>query len=208
MQTRTTRKAKVPTFHIIIATGGRPTLERMLHSLKTELKADDAVTIIFDGPDARKKAEWQEAWIQGFKANVHIIEQAPNMGHWGHAARNRYQGRVLKRTTYIMHADDDDIFIKGSFSKLRKLCRNPNALYIGKMEYVDHPDLIVPRQNKAIELSDIGTPNGIIPFDKAAKAKWGLRHGGDFDYYNSIQHKVERVVFLNLVFYRVMQGPK
>jgi hypothetical protein len=203
MSVRRTRKSKKPTFHILIATGGRPSLLRLLDSLKTELKKDDAVTIVFDGPEARSKAGFKDDWTKDFKANVHVIEQSPNMGHWGHAIRNRYQGRLLRKTTFLLNADDDDVYLKGSFNKLRNLCTDPTVLYIAKMEYDNNPELLIPRQNESIKFQDIGTPNGIIPFDKAAKAKWGLRHGGDYDYYNSLQKKVSDVVFLDVVFYRV-----
>ena len=71
------------------------------------------------------------------------------------------------------------------------------------MNYDDKSDLVTPTQNEKIIQDDIGTPNGIIPFYLAGKAEWGLRYGGDFDYYNALQKEVKNVVFLDEIIYTV-----
>ena len=192
-----------PTFHIIIATGGRPTLKRMIDSLKGELESGDAVTIIFDGPEARGKSGYEDSWIGGFKASIFTIDEVPNGGYWGHVVRNKYQGQLQKSTTFVMNGDDDDVYIEGSFKNLRKICVDPPTLYIGKMTYENNPGLIIPRQNETITESDIGTPNGIIPFDKAGLGQWGLKYNGDFEYYNTLKPNVKKIRFIDEVFYRV-----
>jgi hypothetical protein len=55
-----------------------------------------------------------------------------------------------------------------------------------------------------IEMSRIGTPNGIIPFSLANTAAWGHHHGGDFTYYNALQHKVKAVEWLDIIIYKVV----
>lgn len=192
----------IPTFHILIATGGRPSLKRMLDSLKDELLENDAVTIVFDGPDALKKSTYDSSWTTDFKCTINIIEQNPGLGYWGHGARNKYQGQLTPKTTFIMNADDDDEYVSGSFNLLRKKCINPNTLYISKMGYINNSK-IIPSQNKDIVRSDIGTPNGIIPFNIAASATWELRYGGDFDYYNILQTHADMIEFLDIITYMI-----
>jgi hypothetical protein len=195
----------VPTFHILIATAGRPTLKNLLDSLKHELTEKDAITIVFDGAGAKEKAEYDDSWFSGHISQHTVIVQKPNLGSKGHAVRTKYQSLLSPPTTYIMHADDDDEYIKGSFQQLRQKCTDPEVLYIAKMNYSHNKDLIIPSQNKKIIQDDIGTPNGIIPFDSANKANWDLRQGGDFNYYNELQTKVKSVVFLDDIIYRVFK---
>jgi hypothetical protein len=192
-----------PSFHILIATAGRPSLRNLIDSFKYEMTANDAVTIVFDGKGAREKSGYTDDWFRGCRLRFHVIEQHPNLGAFGSAIRTKYQSLLIPRTTFIMHADDDDEYIKGSFNKLRRLCKDPDILYITKMNYNDNEELIIPRQNEQIILGDIGTPNGVVPFGDAGKADWGLRYGGDFDYYSSLQTKVKGVVFLEEVIYTV-----
>lgn len=205
MTNKTLKNKKIsPSFHILISSIGRPTLKRLLKSLKNELTKNDAITIIFDGEEAHPKSGLTQEWIKGHKADIFIIEQIPNIGKgkWGHPVLNKYQGKLMKETTFILNADDDDMYIKGSFDKLRKICTNAETLYIGKMCYADKP-LIIPQQNEIIKKNDIGKPNGIIPFHSITKASWGYTYTGDFDYYNSIQHKIKDVVFIDTIFYKI-----
>ena len=196
-----------PTFHILIATAGRPTLKNLLDSLKNELTEKDAITIVFDGPDAEKKSGFNKSWYSGHLSKNTTLTQIPNLGAGigGEPIRTKYQTSLKPQTTYIMYADDDDEYIAGSFDKLRKLCKDPKNLYIAKMNFSDDKGRVIPSQNKEIKFTDIGTPNGIVPFHIAGDAKWGMRYGGDFDYYNAIQHKVQDVVFLDEIIYTVFK---
>jgi hypothetical protein len=199
------QEGTVPSFHILIATAGRPTLKNLLDSLKEELTESDAITIVFDGPGAKEKSGYEESWFSGHMSKHTVIVQDPNLGAAGHPIRTKYQTLLKPETTYIMHADDDDEYIKGSFEKLRGISTDPEVLYITKMNHSHDPNLVIPRQNKDIVYGDIGTPNGIIPFHSAGKAEWAIPHGGDFEYYNALQTKVKGVVFLDLVIYTVFK---
>ena len=192
----------MPTFHILIATAGRPCLRRMLDSLKNELLENDAITILFDGENAFNNSKFNNNWLYGHKSNINIIKQTPNLGFYGHAIRNSYQGILNPKTTFIMNADDDDHYVTGSFNRLRRLCSNPNTLYIAKY-YKKNINVIVPCELGKITKNDIGTPCGIIPFDIANKSTWELRHGGDFDYYNNLQNHISTIEFLDLIIYIV-----
>jgi len=193
----------IPTFHILIATAGKKVLYNMLNSLKNELTSNDAITIVFDGEDAFIKSSFSYEWLEGHKSIINIVEQTPNLGFWGHGIRNKYQQYLDPKTTFIMHADDDDAYIEGSFTKLRQLCVDPNTLYIARF-FIVSKNMFVPSQMHQIQQDDIGTPCGIIPFNIAYKSEWGHRYGGDFDYYNNIQKYASNTKFLNLTIYKVI----
>lgn len=190
-----------PTFHVLIATGGRPELRNMIDSLRDELENGDALTIVFDGPTARSKCKMDSSWFNGFKAKVNLIDQNPNLGFWGHGIRNEYQHKLTPKTTFVMHADDDDSYYPGSFEKLRKICTDPDNLYITKM--LSDKGEVIPRANNRIERNNIGTPNGIVPFAISGSSRWEHKYGGDFDYYNGIKDHVKDVVHTNLLIYKV-----
>lgn len=193
----------IPSFHILIATGGRPSLIRMLDSLKSELEPQDAITVVFDGEGSLQKSEFSETWLDGYKCKVNIIEQVPNLGFWGHGIRNKYQGILSPATTFIMNADDDDMYLPGSFATLRKQCTDPDILYIARMGY-DNKSKEHPSQNLVITDADIGTPCGIVPSKIADKSIWEPRYGGDFNYYDKLQGFAKSVTYIDLLMYRVI----
>lgn len=193
---------ELPTFNIIVATIGRSSLSKLLNSLENELNENDAITIIFDGQDNFNKSNFSNDLLKNLKCKVIVIIQEPKLGFWGHGIRNKYQGNLEVKTTFILNADDDDTYVPGAFDLLRESCTDPNTLYIGKMQ---HSTKIIPRQNKKILMSDIGTPCGIIPFDIASKSVWEWVYGGDFHYYNNLQNYCSKVEFLDIITYKVGQ---
>jgi hypothetical protein len=192
-----------PTFHILIATYGRASMINLLDSLRDQLTKNDAITIVFDGPDAYTRSNFDKSWLDGHESQINIIVNDVNLGYWGHPIREKYVQLIKPETTFIMHADDDDSYYPNSFNKLRKLCKSSNTLYISKMNYANDPLKVIPSQNKQILLSDIGTPNGIIPFNMARFGHWENKMGGDFEYYNSLQKYINNIVFLDEIIYKV-----
>ena len=191
----------VPTFHILIASAGNPLLKSMLDSLKTELLAGDAITIVFDGSDAMSKSTYTDDWLVGLKCVVKTFEEEPALGFWGHGIRNKYQGILEPRTTFIMNADDDDIYISGSFDKLRRKCVDPDTLYIAKLTYANNRNKIIPSEAKKFSLGNISTQNGIIPFDMASSGEWKPIYGGDYDYYKALEDTNPPIIFLDDIIY-------
>ena len=192
----------VPTFHVFIPSGGRPSLKALLDSLKPQLKEGDAVTVVFDGEDAPKKASYTEDWLNGFVCSKKVIIHSPRINKWSHGIQNEYQNKISPETTFLMYADDDDTYMPDAFQNLRSKCVNPECLYIAKMTYASDRNKIIPRDT-SIAFGNIGTPNGIIPFKDAFKSKWGMRYGGDFDYYNDLQSKVKCVEHIDSIIYLV-----
>jgi GR25 family glycosyltransferase involved in LPS biosynthesis/tetratricopeptide (TPR) repeat protein len=192
-------------FHILIACGGRKTLKSLLDSVIGQLNKFDAITIVFDGENARVNSGYSNSWITGCESSIFTIDQTPNLGAniGSEPVRNKYQSQLEKITSFVVHADDDDIYLPGAFDKLREQCTDTDTLYIAKFDNADNLNNIVPRCNK-IEYCNIGTPCGIIPYTYRDLATWGNHRGGDYAYYNSLQHKVKNVVWLDTIIYRVM----
>lgn len=184
----------MPTFHVFIASIGRRSLQRMIDSLKQQLHTCDHVTVVFDGVPAIPIDS------SGSSFQLHIEEQIPALGSWGHGIRNAY-ARKLEKTDFVLHADDDDIYLPGSFESLRKVCRNPQALYIAKFKRSD--GTIFPLQTY-IKEGEIGTPCGIIPFDLNPLGVWLPRRGGDGKFYETISKRARRIQFLDIVIYECL----
>lgn len=163
----------------------------MIDSLRNQLKACDHITVIFDGVPAIPID------CSGATFQYHVVEQSPALGSWGHGIRNAY-ARKLIRTDFVMHADDDDMYLPGVFDMLREMCKQKLCLYIGKFKRSD--GVIFPLQTYVKE-GEIGTPCGIIPFDLNPLGTWLPRRGGDGKFYEAIARRAKSVRFLDLLLY-------
>jgi hypothetical protein len=202
-----TKETAIPSFHILIGCGGRKTLQRLLESVIWQLEKDDAITIVFDGEHARAKSGYSDTWTSNSVCSIFTYDQIPNLGAGigSEPVRSKYQSQLEKTTTYIMHADDDDIYLPDAFNKLRNECKNLHTLYIAKFDNDNNRNNIIPRYNtNKIEYTNIGSPCGIIPFQYASSASWQSKRGGDYEYYNQLQHQVKNIIWLNTIIYRVM----
>mgnify|MGYP002655380395 CR=1 FL=1 len=177
----------MPTFHVLIATIGRPTLYHMLESLLPQLTANDHVTIVFDGVTPLP--------ITGH--NVHIHHEPQALGYWGHGIRNKY-APLLEKTDFVMHADDDDVYTPGTFATLRRMCVDPSTLYVTRM-LLKSENRLIPAE-PVVREKNIGTPNGVIPYEKNKQSQWGPRVGGDGTFYEALAMTTP-VVFLNVIAY-------
>jgi hypothetical protein len=180
----------MPSINILIATIGRPTLQNMLDSILPNITRNDHVTIVFDGvPPTQLNLITQ--------GHVHIHHEPTALGFWGHGIRNKYK-TLLERTDFVLHADDDDVYTPDTFKILRRMCTETNALYIARMDFKGR---IVPKEASIVQ-DDIGTPNGIIPYDLNAKGVWGNYVGGDGEFYRGIAKDVT-VFYINHIIYKV-----
>jgi len=183
----------MPSFHILIATINRPTLQRMLNSLLPQLTKVDHVTIVFDGFLNIPKVNLTHA-----KCIVHQFCEPTRLGFWGHGIRNKYANR-LEKTDFVMHADDDDSYLPNAFAELRSRCIHNESLYIAKMKLGNR---IVP-EGKFIKQNHIGTPNGIIPHKFNMLSTWKSFNGGDGEFYKKLSILVSKVEYLDLLIYQV-----
>lgn len=185
--------------HFLLATIGRPTLKNMVDSIIPQLQKQDYLTIVFDGPDKIgpfNPTLYQEELKTRTQATVQVIVEPTNLGAWGHAIRTKH--RQLPGN-YVLHCDDDDIYVKGSIALLRSVCTDPDALYVFQMLLNKRP---IP-SSRNIRLGNIGTPNGAIPTKYNSQATWPLIGGGDASFYTDIAKMVKRVIYVNHVIYIV-----
>ena len=192
------------TFNILIASIGRPTLINMLNSLKYQLTENDCISIVFDGikPDF-------EINTNDFMCKVFIYYETETLGYWGHGIRNKYSS-LLEKRDFILHANDDDVYLADAFKMLRTDCVDTSCLYIAKINLRPFEDRYVPEDN-SITSGKIGTPNGIIPYELNKKSSWGLCMGGDFDFYDGLGTNnigtnnigTNNIVYLNHIIYQI-----
>jgi hypothetical protein len=190
-----------PSFHVMIVTAGRPSLKKMIDSLKGQLTGKDAVTVVFDGKFAKKRSTYDPTWTANMKCKVTVKEQIPGLGHYGHYTINKYLPELGPKTTYVMFADDDDMYPAGAFDALRIKCLDPDMLYIARFKNQEG-GIIPPAGVTTIQRFMIGKVCGIIPFDKRSEGSMGTKdHTGDFEYYNELQKNVKGVQFLDDIIY-------
>ena len=167
---------KEPSLHVLIATTGRASLLRMLKSLEDQLIPSDYLTVIFDGIDIDEVYAKAAKKLKKFSCSTSIDMEPINLGYWGHGIRNKHNELS---GDFILHADDDDIYLPGAFSKIRQVVRQDlNALYL--FQIVSHPYII---SGQPFQLGCISTQNGVIPRFYNSQSVWENYYGGDFAFY-------------------------
>ena len=186
-------------FHFLLATIGRPSLQRMVESLLPQLRKRDYLTIVFDGPESIKSYDliWYQKLTNRTSATLSLIVEGKNLGFWGHGIRNKH---CLLPGDFVLHCDDDDVYLPQSLDVIRENCVDLETVYVFKMRMENGE--IIPR-NTDLCLGNIGTPNGVIPAKLNAACKWGLRHGGDWDFYSDLFSQANDTLMINEVIYQV-----
>jgi hypothetical protein len=156
----------------------------MLDSLLPQLQPNDHLTVVFDGKkDIPTSFQFAEA-----KCHLHLKAEFPALKFWGHGIRNKY-ARLLEKTDFVLHADDDDIYLPDTFQYLRDKCRNFDTLYIARM-------WIGSTLSPSHDDGNVGTPCGIIPHQLNSKAKWQELYGGDGDFYSALKRQAKSIQHL------------
>jgi hypothetical protein len=184
-----------PIFNVLIATIGRPTLQRQLDSLLPQLSENDILTLVFDGYTAPPTT----FDLSKAKCTVDQDVEPEALKFWGHGIRNKYAS-MLRQADFVLHGDDDDIYTEYAFDVLRKICTDPSKLYIAKIRGYDRS--ILPRSN-LIKIGNIGTPCGVIPYELNKEGMWVLKYGGDGMFYKDIAMKALEVEYIDRVIYIV-----
>jgi len=184
------------TFHILIATVGRKTLQNMLNSLLPQLTEDDCVTVVYDGFASNHIP------IFNFSRAIckvnQLCEPVP-LGYWGHGIRNKYAD-LLEPRDFILHADDDNIYLPGAFDYMRENCTDSRKLYILETSHSFKKKTFT--RTHVLRLGNVDTANGVIPYEYNKLSYWGLRRGGDCEFYMRLQAKYpNRFIFLNRLIY-------
>lgn len=186
----------MPTFQILIATVGRPQLQRMLDSFLPQLTCDDQLTIVFDGKDHIPTFDFSLA-----KCSVKQYHETEALGYFGHGIRTKYSN-ILEPRDFVMHFDDDDYIVPDSLNKLRELCSDTSTLYISRITSNRATHICPTIGTTVIETGNIGTPCGVIPYELNKQGKWLPEFGGDGAFYEQIS-KLANVKFLDIIHYIV-----
>jgi hypothetical protein len=189
------------TFHVLIATIGRPALINMLNSLKPQLTEADCLTVVYDGRTCPDKSIYD-----GFKCKVNIFEEPVALGYWGHGIRNKYAS-LLEPRDFVLHADDDNRYHSSAFVYFRNMIDDKSTLYVAKTVYQDNKKLIVMPSTPIIKVGNIDTGCGIIPFELNKRGTWQPIYGGDGKFYEELAaiQIAERkpIVFLDKITYLI-----
>jgi hypothetical protein len=181
-----------PTFNVLIATLGRPTLQNMLNSLAPQLNTNDCLTIVYDG-----QSEVPTFNLSELKCTIKQYCEPVALGFWGHGIRNKY-AKLLNGRTFVLHADDDNIYKPNVFEFLRNECVDPQCLYITNLDW-NMPNTVF-KTKKVIE-GNIDTACGIIPYKLNTLGTWLPRFGGDGAFYETISQKSTTIKFVDKVIY-------
>lgn len=172
-------------FNVVIATSGRPSLQRMVDSIAPQLSERDYLTIIWDCQPIALQID--------SKCKVILIQNDEPLGFWGHGSRTRWQNELPG--DYLMNADDDDEYFPTAMETVRSHCKE-EKLYVFKMM---KSNIVIPFTEE-IKLGNIGTPCGVYPNTKDLP-DWGGFYGGDFQFYFQLSMQlpvefVKRVIYL------------
>lgn len=183
-----------PTISVVLTTIGRSELQFMLESLQNQLNKNDNLYIFIDG---KEHYEISKKIISkcNFKCNLYIHVENEKLGNWGHSLRNKYQKKL--KGDYILHADDDDIYLKDSFEKIRKFCIYKDKIIFFKF-YINFRKNLFAWRTPDLRLGNIGTPCGLIPNISEKFGYWEYKEGGDLDFYKTC--KFEHIFIDELIY--------
>jgi hypothetical protein len=119
--------------NVVCTTIGRDTLPRLIESFIDQLSENDLFTIISDiNHDYVSNVLKQ----YDFKCKMtHISNEGDSKGAgaYGHPLINKHLNNL--EGDFIMFADDDDRYVEGAFSFIKKTLKDKNKLYIFKHKW-------------------------------------------------------------------------
>lgn len=174
-------------FNLIIATVGRPSLQRMIDSIAPQLRREDYLTLIWDA-----RFNKDELQIKSECTVIHIENPKP-LGAWGHGSRTKWQHTLPG--DYHMNGDDDDVYTPNAMEDIRHHCRE-DKLYIFKMKVGKRLIPVIDH----LKPGNVGTPCGV--YRPHQLPPWPSKHGGDFVFYKALS-LTRPVQYVNKVIYRV-----
>jgi len=181
-------------FHVLLATIGKDSIFDMLVLLKKQLKEEDYLTIVFDGPDLPNVDEVR-IFTKHFKCQTNIIVEPVNLGYWGHAIRNKHKQLV---GDFIWHIDDDDTVPVDCMETIRKHCIDKSRMYIFQMD--NKGDILW--KTHSITFCQISTQMGVIPSHINDISTFDYYYGGDFNFYKKIEDAGSPIEYVEKVIYR------
>lgn len=171
-------------FNVVIATAGRPSLQRMVDSIAPQLTECDYLTIIWDCQPMPLQIDSD--------CQVISLHNPEPLGFWGHGSRTRWQNELPG--DYFINGDDDDVFDALAMNTIRSHCTE-KKLYIFKMS---SGGTVIPLTDE-VRIGNVGTPCGVYPkIDNLPS--WGEFYGGDGHFYVELS-KILPVEFVRKIIY-------
>jgi hypothetical protein len=179
--------------HLLLPTIGRYSIFTMLESISNQITQNDYITIVYDGLLNADNVLDLKQYICNWNCNINIYIEKNNLGYWGHAIRNLYKDLD---GTFVFHIDDDDKLEENALTTIRSNCINKKYSYIfcfkiNDKKYWEYPE---------IKKGNIGTPCGVVPIEINKLCSWGLKYGGDYDYYLGIKNN-SKITFIQKITY-------
>lgn len=166
---------------ILVATLGRPTLERTLISITSQLRHGDQVIVI---------GATQAIGDLAAKHGCSFVMAKPGRD-WG--ATERAIGITHATGDYVAFLDDDDVYLPGARDAMEAAMTDHfGQPTIFRMQIAKTGELLW-RQPVA-KMGNMGTPMMFLPNSARTKSgKWGRRYGNDFEFWTSMQWPAESI---------------
>lgn len=163
------------TVSILVATIGRPTLERTLQSITSETRPGDQVIVI-----GATQAIGDRALAYGC-----TFVKAPPGNDWGGSERT--VGIHHATGDYVAFLDDDDVYLPGWRAAMdNAMVNHPGRPIIFKMHIAWTGGTLWA--DPVLRMGNVGTPMLFLPNDARTKrGQWGRKYGGDFKFIESLQ---------------------
>ncbi len=157
------------TVSYIVATTGRPTLQRALDSI--ELWPGDELIVVGDMGHATD-------------ARVRFLPSAAR-GDWGHSERNYAMPLAIGQ--YLAHLDDDDIYLPGARRAMDQAAAvAPGRPLVFRIKWSNGLTLW---KDQNIRFGNVGTPMTIMPNVRQKFGQWGSFYGGDHAFLKTCRWK-------------------
>lgn len=159
---------------MIIPTAGRTTLARTLRSVRRQDRGDIEVVVVSDGdqPVAERIAR-DEHW--GALRYLH----GPRTGCWGNA--QRMEGIRHASGDYLLFMDDDDVYRRGAFRRVRQATsEHPDRVIIFRMRRFSG----LQWRRPAIEPGEVSSQQYVVPNVPGKVGSWltNDRYESDLDF--------------------------
>lgn len=178
------------TVSFIIATIGRPSLQRTLESIET--RAGDEILVVADAALVNLRS-------QPFIVNnpqVRVID-CPAGNDFGHAERNF--SMPLAKGDFLSFMDDDDYYSTGHRTAMEEaMLAHPNSPTIFSMR-LHHMGGLVLWQDQEVRCGQVGTPMFFLPNDPSKLGFWPPHYGGDCTFMQSCKWPVESINWSKVV---------
>jgi glycosyltransferase involved in cell wall biosynthesis len=171
------------TVSVLMATIGRPTLERAIQSFRSQAMPGDQIVVIGATPDIERRAE---------ALGCTFVAARPGNDWGGH---ERSVGIHHATGDYVSFMDDDDIYLPGARAAMAAtMAAHPGQPTIFKMHIAWTGGYLWTEP--VLKMGNVGTPMLFLPNDARTKSgKWGTVYGGDFAYIESLRLGTDTIVW-------------